>query len=614
MKNILVVPSAEKGRGGGHLVRSVQLVLSLREMETAAFLFLSAEGRRGEIFEQIAANTGNSAINDAWLIGDFSGAKKIRWDFIVLDRFQTPKDEAETWLSLAPVIAVDEGGPYRPYFDFLLDQLPGLPDKTPPNETRPDLLPLPKKMPQKTPGAILISFGAEDAAGLGPAVLRALVPLAENSVELTLVTSSAPASLFSLLSENSPCIKILPLIPNLRDKLAGFDLLITHFGLTAFEALAVHVPVLLVSPGKYHEKLAKNAGFFSTGIGSQGARTAGKILCDGGKKKLNIAAIRTITERSEQVAARYGLDGTAVGSKAAVYFKDITMQSPHYCPACGASGLHSPAIARFPDRSYRRCPECGLIYLQRDNPPPIEYETDYFFGFYRKQYGKTYLEDFPNLVRAGKQRLGRIRALLKPVSGLHLLDIGCAYGPFLAAAREEGFLPEGLEVAEDAVRYVNEELGLSARRGFFPEITRGETNGTYDVITLWYVIEHIENLKDAFAEIRRLLKPGGVLAFSTPSFSGISGRFSLYRFLEKSPADHRTVMAPAQIKKTLNKNGFVLKKIAPSGHHPERFPLCASLAGRKKNLLYRFLLFISERFRLGDTFEVYAVNRDALSK
>jgi hypothetical protein len=45
-----------------------------------------------------------------------------------------------------------------------------------------------------------------------------------------------------------------------------------------------------------------------------------------------------------------------------------------------------------------------------------------------------------------------------------------------------------------------------------------------------------------------------------------------------------------------------------TGHHPERFPLLGAFADpAKKGPLYRFLLFISRLFRLGDTFEVYAV-------
>jgi hypothetical protein len=99
------------------------------------------------------------------------------------------------------------------------------------------------------------------------------------------------------------------------------------------------------------------------------------------------------------------------------------------------------------------------------------------------------------------------------------------------------------------------------------------------------------------------LNTGGVLAFSTPNSSGISGRLSLKKFLEKSPADHWTVWDARRVKKILRRFGFAVKKITVTGHHPERFPLCSGL---QSGLAYSIVLFLSRLFRLGDTFEVYA--------
>ncbi|MCL1931675.1 MAG: hypothetical protein FWF55_07655, partial [Treponema sp.] len=101
----------------------------------------------------------------------------------------------------------------------------------------------------------------------------------------------------------------------------------------------------------------------------------------------------------------------------------------------------------------------------------------------------------------------------------------------------------------------------------------------------------------------------GVLAFATPSFTGISGRASLKKFLERSPADHWTIWSPAVAKKVLKTAGFTVKKVVNSGHHPERFPLLGKYARSGKSPLYGLLLAISKIFSLGDTFEVYAVRR-----
>jgi hypothetical protein len=53
--------------------------------------------------------------------------------------------------------------------------------------------------------------------------------------------------------------------------------------------------------------------------------------------------------------------------------------------------------------------------------------------------------------------------------------------------------------------------------------------------------------------------------------------------------------------------GFRVKKIVVTGHHPERFPLAGVLFKKRKGPLYSFFLLLSRLFRLGDSFEVYAV-------
>jgi 2-polyprenyl-3-methyl-5-hydroxy-6-metoxy-1,4-benzoquinol methylase len=207
-------------------------------------------------------------------------------------------------------------------------------------------------------------------------------------------------------------------------------------------------------------------------------------------------------------------------------------------------------------------------------------------------------------INPGKDAKTQSDIELKP----RLLDIGCAYGPFLAAAREEGFSPAGIDPAEDAVWYVQKELGIPAIQGFFPDPRSPIPDPCYNVITLWYVIEHFRDCVPALGEIRKILKPGGILAFSTPSFSGISGRRNLKRFLEHSPADHFTVWSPKMCRRALLLAGFKVKKIVVCGHHPKRFPLLGEFAKCKKSPLYWLLLAISRIFGLGDTFEVYAQN------
>ncbi|WP_041611077.1 class I SAM-dependent methyltransferase [Treponema primitia] len=643
--SLLVVPLIEKNRGGGHLVRSAALVRALRTAGREAFLFLpevSGEHPPDDIFRIAGLFVENTC--EPWVLQEDprkprrSGADRANtgfpdfppWDFIILDQFQTLPEEAASWAALAPLIGIDEGGPARSDFDFLIDLLPNF-NRLTPNVSAPSLLPLPKNRrpsffrdasfegspvpPAGGPSLrVLISFGAEDPGELGfPAAMSLARRALPEQFKITLVAPGLPEDKAAILE--AAFVRVTRGAPELREQLADYDLLITHFGLTAFEAIHARLPVILVSPGPYHEKLARNAGFFSAGIGPGAASRIGRLFFPY-KKGLSGDFLHSLSARCRNIAKRYGLEEPTgeLGSILAEY----SPQGSRSCPVCGDPQRGSVTLARFPGRSYRRCSHCGMVYLFASTPSPVEYETDYFFSFYKEQYGKTYLEDFPNLVLAGQKRLCIIKALLRGSSGKisrnadrtgenpRLLDIGCAYGPFLAAARDQGFSPQGMDPAEGAVRYVREELGISAQRGMFPDLSRDSlAAGSFTVVSLWYVIEHFMNLNPVLREINRLLRVGGILAFSTPSFRGISGRKSICNFLEKSPRDHWTVWEPGICKKVLARYGFALKKIVITGHHPERF-----FKGLKKGgLSWNFVFFLSRLFGLGDTFECYAIKK-----
>ena len=620
---ILIAPCCEEGRGGGHLTRSASLVKDLQALGREAHLFLE----QNKLTERIINLLKTMDISSEWIKTIIN--KEEKYELIVLDRFQTPKQELLRWKNIAPVIGVDEGGLCRDYFDFLIDILiPEKMSKSPANIASPSLLiknlntnhheiiptvcarTIDKKYKSEFVKAdansklkVLITFGHEDTAGLGLKTARYLSSISgKYDLDIILLRGALAKNNEQIAMNN---VRIIDAIPNLAEHLSEYDLVITHYGITAYEALYAETPVLLAHPTSYHKKLTKASGF--TDI-----KHINKFL-------KNISNNNNPTQKKEKLQI--------TNISLAGLINAFSPQVNNLCPVCNSllTDHYSLVTARFPDRTYRRCPECGIIFMDRASPPPIEYSKDYFFESYKKQYGKTYLEDFENIKSAAKKRLKHIIEIfshrsMNSSSKPLLLDIGCAYGPFLAAAKEEGFSPSGIDPAEDAVRYVQEKLNIPAAQGFFPDILvtpqspipdHKSLNSSFDVITLWFVIEHFRDCAAVLTEIKRILKPGGILAFSTPSFSGISGKKSLYNFLSASPADHYTVWSPKMCKKALALAGFKVKKTVSAGHHPERFPLLGKFANTKKSPVYRLLLAISKIFNLGDTFEVYAqVNKN----
>jgi len=587
---ILVVPACEPGRGGGHLFRSAALVSAIRAGGGNAWLFSKACETGAPPFAGFPP--------EFWFSGD--PASKKKWSLIVLDRFRTPREEVERWSALAPVLAFDEGQS-RSHCDFLIDLLPW-PGKDVPNLCAPSMLPLPKRRRPAFPGScekVLVSFGAEDPAGLTLKVIKEFKKISHEGTKAQSFFTVVLGPLRQnndrdrVLLEEQGVTVIDASLPNntfnFKEALADYDLLITHFGLSAFEALYARVPVLIVNPSLYHEKLTRYAGLKG--------------------------AWHQIIEQSKQAALRWGLEGEATQT-AADLLLSAAPRVYSKCPLCGAPA--GRIVGRFPGRTYRLC-SCGTFSMSRLDPPPVEYNRDYFFDEYRKQYGKTYLEDFPQLQKISERRLAIINTIknFAPLrlgvnsSPTKLLDVGCAYGPFLASARDRGFEPAGLDPAADAVAYVREKLGINAVQGLFPD-SAGElarlagSEGKFDVITLWYVIEHFEEPGAALIVINGLLKMGGILAFSTPSAAGISRRKSLRRFLERSPADHWTLWNPLRCAAVLRRYGFALTKKVITGHHPERFPGMSGFLQAFSPAL-KLAGLLSRVFGLGDTFEAYAV-------
>ena len=640
---ILCIPSQRPGQGGGHLARMGQLVLALRASGLEAYLLSDAPNPASTQLPVLSADQAKTVPS---------------WRYIVIDDFRTDPDTFHEWVGRAPLLGIDEGGPCRDSFDFLVDILPGPKSLTgfvrllspaapalsrfsffrilcrragssdTANLSSPAFLELPSRRREgfppeeavlkssNTPSSeerhILVAFGAEDATGLSLPVVRSLLAAqAGYRISLVIGPRNRGITLDQRKHLGSLGVELLDAPRRLSELLADFDLIITHFGLTAFEALAAKVPAALVSPSGYHEVLSLKAGFYSFGCGTGAAGRVGRLLA-------HQSVQRAILNQSRKVARDYALQGS--GNSLAATLGSWTFPTGGRCPLCqDHSRRNTKLLARFPDRTYFRCGTCGISYMVRPAEPPITYDGAYFLEDYKKQYGKTYIEDFPNLVRMAHSRLEHIRTILlqapqtaeplriaKPV---RILDIGCAYGPLLAAAKALGWNAFGLDPSSDAVRHVREQVGVPVVQGLFPETDLTELTGglPLDAVSLWYVIEHFQDIHSTLEAAARLLRQGGVLAFSTPSGTGISGRFRNRFFLEQSPPDHWTIWSPQTCGPLLARFGFRLVKIVHTGHHPERFPLLGPFAKSKKTVIYRVLFRISQIFSLGDTFEAYAV-------
>src|SRR5690349_22293158 len=111
-----------------------------------------------------------------------------------------------------------------------------------------------------------------------------------------------------------------------------------------------------------------------------------------------------------------------------------------------------------------------------------------------------------------------------------LLDVGCSAGFFLKVARDRGFDVHGLEIPADTAALARERYDVDVQVGTLDDAHFEP--GSFDVVTMWDVIEHVRDPVGAMSTVARLLKPGGIAALMTPNVEGLFPRLS-YRVADR---------------------------------------------------------------------------------
>ncbi len=105
-----------------------------------------------------------------------------------------------------------------------------------------------------------------------------------------------------------------------------------------------------------------------------------------------------------------------------------------------------------------------------------------------------------------------------------LLDVGCSYGAFLELARDKGWETFGVDVSTKAVAYAKQERKLNTQVGRLEDVRFPENH--FSVITMWDVVEHLDDPVRTLEEIKRVLKPDGVVVIFTINQKSLINRIA----------------------------------------------------------------------------------------
>jgi SAM-dependent methyltransferase len=258
------------------------------------------------------------------------------------------------------------------------------------------------------------------------------------------------------------------------------------------------------------------------------------------------------------------------------------------CPVCGGGRFRTA----FEEPPYKvlRCLECGtgVVSPRAADLASIYAHASYWrsssprtlgYGDYRAAealYTRTFARRLSFALRGG------------PASG-KALDVGCAAGFCMQALRELGFEAHGVEVSETIAGHAIERLGFDAVHIGTLEDAPFEDH-TFDLITMWDVIEHVADPHALLARARELLRPGGVLVLETQNIDSAFARALGRRWHHYKHAEHIYHFTPTSLRQLLDAAGFEVGTMTPRyGGKYVSLDFIAERAGRIHPLLSKAL-------------------------
>jgi SAM-dependent methyltransferase len=227
------------------------------------------------------------------------------------------------------------------------------------------------------------------------------------------------------------------------------------------------------------------------------------------------------------------------------------------CPACGNADEKPLVLERAGYRLYD-CAACGLGFCAPfRNPGPEYYE-------HNKDVYSVVVEERPDPMSFEYgEALALLRRELRP--GARLLDVGCGAGGFLHALRDAGFAASGLDFNPERVAALRAR-GFEVFEGGLPDFAK-EGRPPFDAVTMFQVLEHVDDIGGWLAAAGAAVKPGGLFIVGVPNRSRTFDPFHGPGLEDLDwPPHHLTRWNARALSGALSRAGFEVLDCRPLGH------------------------------------------------
>lgn len=235
----------------------------------------------------------------------------------------------------------------------------------------------------------------------------------------------------------------------------------------------------------------------------------------------------------------------------------------HYteCPVCGSENINPlfSATDHTVSKSDFVIWQCGSCTLRFTQDVPDEAHIG---PYYKAEAYISHTDSHKGLVNRVYQRVRRFTLRQKVrliersagIRGGSVLDVGCGTGAFLRTMKEAGWKVQGLEPDPDARRLATDS-GVPVQPA---ELLYELPAASFDVITLWHVLEHVHDLHRYMDQLKALLKEGGRLFIAVPNYTALDADIYRFHWAAYDVPRHLYHFSPKSLETLLQRHGLRL--------------------------------------------------------
>jgi len=157
-----------------------------------------------------------------------------------------------------------------------------------------------------------------------------------------------------------------------------------------------------------------------------------------------------------------------------------------------------------------------------------------------------------------------------------LLDVGCGSGTLLALLKQRGFDVTGVDTSEEASRIAATENGVRVIVGSLDEATFAAKS--FELVTLFHVLEHVTNPREVLASVHRILTTDGVIVLQVPNIDSWQFRWFGAQWYGLDIPRHVIDYSHSAIVRVVEETGFTVRRVRQFNLRDNAPALVSSLA------------------------------------